>query len=368
MAQQHLKLLDELLSHPRFQEWAVGNAPELDPYWEDWTRHDPDRREVLLIARRIALSFHTGVPTISDEYVYGKINQAISTAHTYQEDDTVDVKRSNQSFIFAAAASLLLLLGLSWGYFVLFSGKRSSDLPSTHVSSLPNSLSIFSNTMDAAQHIVLSDGSSVVLQPNSTLHFPAHFQSDKREVHLQGEAFFEVVKNPHVPFYVLAEGTVTKVIGTSFRVKAKPNSRLLEINVKSGIVAVLRNKIQDDLDLNQIPENKYQRLTQNEHVVFDLNDEGLNSRSLKTQEPPRLEIEAMNFVYESAPINQVFNDLKTAYGVEIIYDEGLFTGCTLTAELSDEPLTKKIDWICKILEAEYLLEGNRIRITGSPCR
>ena len=51
--------------------------------------------------------------------------------------------------------------------------------------------------------VTLSDGTKVMLNANSTLEYPASFDdAEVREVHLKGEAHFEVTKNPHRPFVV----------------------------------------------------------------------------------------------------------------------------------------------------------------------
>ena len=98
--------------------------------------------------------------------------------------------------------------------------------------------------------VTLSDGTKVMLNANSTLEYPASFDdasSDKendaadeshqvREVHLKGEAHFEVTKNPHRPFVVKAGEMQTQVLGTIFDVKAyrkdAPKVTLMEGKVK----------------------------------------------------------------------------------------------------------------------------------------
>ena len=85
--------------------------------------------------------------------------------------------------------------------------------------------------------VTLSDGTKVMLNANSTLEYPASFDdAETREVHLKGEAHFEVTKNPHRPFVVKAGEMQTQVLGTIFDVKAyrkdAPKVTLMQGKVK----------------------------------------------------------------------------------------------------------------------------------------
>ena len=116
------------------------------------------------------------------------------------------------------------------------------------------SMELFSEVTSPKQvEQTLSDGTKVMLNANSTLEYPASFDdasTDKatgedratdashqvREVHLKGEAHFEVTKNPHRPFVVKAGEMQTQVLGTIFDVKAyrkdAPKVTLMQGKVK----------------------------------------------------------------------------------------------------------------------------------------
>lgn len=368
MARNYHKLLDQILSHPGFRDWAMGESPEMDEFWRKWVDNDAVKRETLETAKRMVLSFHKDTPSVSDEQIQKKIQQAISTAQSYEQEVARKPEIPLRRVIWTVAASFLLILGLGGGYLML-SGKKGAQTAGVAESKYEQTgeTRVFINDTPNARHILLSDGSSVILQPQSELSYPEQFQQDRREVQLIGEAFFEVVKNPHVPFYVRAQGTVAKVLGTSFRMKAKPGTHFLEVKVKSGRVAVLRNKLQGDFDLNNLPDDRFQLLKINEKIVFDLSRDELNTWEQTSESLARLPIELFTFAYESTPITRVFSDLEAAYGVHILYDPARFKGCSLTAELGDDPLPRKIQWICTILEAEYQISSDTITVFGSPC-
>ena len=85
--------------------------------------------------------------------------------------------------------------------------------------------------------LIFSDGTRVWLNAGSHLRFPAVFSDDQREVELEGEAYFEVVKDSLRPFLVKTGETVVKVLGTSFNVKAY-TGEVLRTTLVSGRVAV----------------------------------------------------------------------------------------------------------------------------------
>ena len=66
--------------------------------------------------------------------------------------------------------------------------------------------------------VVLSDGTKVYLNAASELKYPVQFDSKKRQVHLSGEAYFEVVRDTNRPFYVVTDAVRVKVYGTEFNV------------------------------------------------------------------------------------------------------------------------------------------------------
>ncbi|QEH39448.1 FecR domain-containing protein [Chitinophaga sp. XS-30] len=68
--------------------------------------------------------------------------------------------------------------------------------------------------------VELSDGSVVWLNSTSKMRFPFAFEQEKREVYIEGEAYFEVMADSQRPFIVHANNTNIQVLGTSFNVNA----------------------------------------------------------------------------------------------------------------------------------------------------
>jgi ferric-dicitrate binding protein FerR (iron transport regulator) len=79
---------------------------------------------------------------------------------------------------------------------------------------------IESLNLNEEQKVVnLPDGSSIMLKKEHVFRILNHLKAIKR-VYLTGEAFFEVAKDANKPFFVHANQVITKVLGTSFTVRA----------------------------------------------------------------------------------------------------------------------------------------------------
>ncbi|WP_158795312.1 FecR family protein [Pedobacter sp. L105] len=107
---------------------------------------------------------------------------------------------------------------------------NSADLLSKNIVSTPNG---------GQYQVDLSDGTKVWLNAKSTLKFPSSFKGGKtRQVELTGEAYFEVAKNPEVPFIVSSNQMKVKVLGTHFNIKAYDDEQQSSTTLLQGSVSL----------------------------------------------------------------------------------------------------------------------------------
>lgn len=166
---------------------------------------------------RLASSTHSPQGKFSAEESYGLLQKRLQP--------TSRSRRKILSIRYAAvAAGLVLLLGFGWMFYSYQSPVRM----------------LLANTSNETQRILLPDGSEVILNRHSSLRFPESFGSE-RIVELNGEAYFEVSKNPEKPFRVKAGGITVSVLGTHFNVDAYPADSLVETTLLEGSVAVSDN-------------------------------------------------------------------------------------------------------------------------------
>lgn len=92
----------------------------------------------------------------------------------------------------------------------------------------------------AEYRLKLDDGTLVHLNADSKLIYPVSFGADKREVILEGEAFFEVTKDSERPFVVHCPDYDVQVLGTSFNISAYPEEDFSHTTLVEGKVDVVR--------------------------------------------------------------------------------------------------------------------------------
>ena len=179
---------------------------------------------------------------------------------------------------------------------------------------------------DAGQQkvIVLPDKSTVELKANSSIAFNSNF-TKKREVKLDGEAVFNVVKMEGVPFTVTAKGAEIIVKGTKFHFKAYSDS--------SNIEAVL---IQGAIDFSTHSHNV--ALKPNQKVVYDKGSRRVNIIEVDAE----LEVFGKRF-FDAEPLGTVINALEQVYDCRISFTDARmenikFTGTIDRSNLLDHTL------------------------------
>jgi hypothetical protein len=260
------------------------------------------------------------------------------------------------------AASLLILSVV--GFLLYF--QRAKDIQEPEVLAVsPNPFTTSVNNGLATKTIVLADGSTIVLEPGSEVRYAKDFQND-REVFLTGEAFFTVTKDPSHPFMVYANEVTTKVLGTSFRIKANREEKEIVVAVKTGKVSVFA----------KTGTNKFQQ-TDTQEITLTPNQQAIYKRSehvvvKKVVEKPEVIAQRATISnnYFNARVILILKALSESYGVDIQYDKEALANCTLTSDIIEsEGLYDQLDIICSALGGTYTLENDAsIVIEANGCQ
>jgi ferric-dicitrate binding protein FerR (iron transport regulator) len=197
-----------------------------------------------------------------------------------------------------------------------------------------------------------SDGSWVKISPNSRIAYSTDFDTAAvREVYLSGEAFFQVAKSPHHPFHVITGEITTKVLGTSFCIRSFEKDTTIQVVVRTGKVSV-----------GGII------LTPNQRLVYRKEAQSFQKSLLDRPAMLTPEVSDESMVYEDTPLQQVFDQLSKAYGINIVYDSELLHKCTVTADLKGENFYKKLDLICRAIGATYEVLDGQVVIQSAGCQ
>jgi transmembrane sensor len=272
-------------------------------------------------------------------------------------------KKSGRTWLVAASV-LAALLAIT--FLFTYNKKNSADKTRTASTYIPAGLlKEVKNTSAAIQTFTLEDGSAVKLYPGAKLSYPAAFVVDKREVYLEGDAFFNVSKNPARPFYVYSNQIVTQVLGTSFEISGKTGR--IEVNVKTGKVAVYENHSVVNLDATQqksngviiTPNQKVTYYQEERHFITAIVDQPLPVAREEDRQIPDNQ-----FNYNDAPLTKVLKDIESTYELEIILENEKIRNCLFTGNLTGENLFNKLEGICLVFGATYELKGTKILLKG----
>ncbi|PJJ47800.1 FecR family protein [Hymenobacter chitinivorans] len=260
-------------------------------------------------------------------------------------------------------AAALVLLAVSIGLLMLTINRLPVPAHLTPVASANGWLQQTNQTRQV-QYFRLPDSSRISLHPGSRLRYHTALAGARREVYLEGEAFFQVSKNPQRPFLVFTNQVVTTVLGTSFRVKAYTAGQDASVAVLEGKVAV-QARAGAQLDASPAhPAAQGVLLLPNQQVVYSA-----ARRRLKKELVDRPVVLApQSFEFEARPVAEVLGALEKAYGVDIVYDKAKLASCTVSITFYDEPLFEKLGLLCKSLGAYYTLADANIIIHSEGCQ
>lgn len=360
MSKQYEKYtIEDFITDDDFIQWAKYPTDESDMFWQTVIKNQPEQSSIIhkakLVVQQLAIASKKTAPTDEIPIIWAEIK-----ADIYQKPQVMLLGFDWKKWAFAATILLIIGSGFWW---------QSNIFPNTNpvyerlTTNSSNQLREIINSSTKDQTVKLPDGSMAILKPHSRLSYAKSFDGKLREVYLAGEAFFEVTKNPKKPFMVYANGLVTKVLGTSFSIKAFETDREVTVKVKTGKVSVYAQNTTH----NQDPETNGVVLTPNQKMIFGKEDERFTRTLVEKPTPLISDQELQQMSFNDSPVEQIFLALEKAYGVKIIYDKDVINNCQLTTTLGDENLFEKLDIICAGIEANYKVIDAQVIITSNGC-
>ncbi|KIC01212.1 iron dicitrate transport regulator FecR [Flavobacterium sp. JRM] len=367
--------VEDFLADESFRLW-VQSEDDSDR-WEEWTLENPKRAKLVEEARLWLLAMNVPATTLSP----ADIQSALESTWNKIERKEIAEKATNspvlklwKNYWFSGAAAVLFFgLVASWFYTSNTNSTINTEVVTYKelVSENNEGLVEQTNNTNKSQIITLSDGSSVLLKPNSKLSYPKIFIGNERKVYLSGEGFFEISKNPKKPFFVFANEIVTRVVGTSFRIKAYSDQPNVEVLVRTGKVTVKSNELITNSKSSSKGEevillpNQALRFVREEFTFNKITDITLDESLAHSVG----NIEQLSFEFNDIPVTQIFRTIEQAYLVKIDFPYSKLKDCHLTTSLSDQPLPEKLKIICKSLgnNTSYEMNGNQIIITSNGC-
>jgi ferric-dicitrate binding protein FerR (iron transport regulator) len=365
MDQYHSFALEDFVWNPAFRNWVMNPTREDEEHWQNWLTENPGKRDTIRRARELVLAItpaNIPLPTSEKESAVHQIIGNINNEDFAGTASTTWLRRSWPSI----AAALLIMAGLGWNFW-FFNQKQQVSYEEL-VSHSAEQLIEKTNQTAKPLLVQLADGSSVNLNPGSKVSYPANFKSEKREVYLSGEAFFDIAKDPSRPFFVYSNEVITKVLGTSFTVRSYAGEKEVSVAVKTGRVAVFTREDPQATVKKESRELTGVVIEPNQQIVFIRESVKITKSLIASPELVDSNVNTPNFEFDETPVSNVFSDLQKAYGIEIIFDKNVMNGCPITARLTEMTLYEKLDLVCKAVGARYELIDGRIIIEGEGCK
>ncbi|HEV7350658.1 FecR family protein [Telluribacter sp.] len=294
----------EFLLDDDFLAWIKGAAPESDQIWEQWLSENPSRKKEVEKARLMVLAMSAKAKKVEPLLVnteWKKIKPVIEERQIDWFPAETEKKNLVLPVLFRVAAAAVLLLFMVWAG----RGMKWSDEVTT-------ATLMQQEVADGQQlTIKLIDGTVIKLNAGSKLSYPKKFLSNKREVQLTGEAYFEVASRPEAPFIIHTDNVRIEVLGTKFTVKAYPEGENVKVAVVEGKVGVNTSETSGEKEKQQ--EEVY--LTKNEMATFQKDKNELVVTSFNTND--LLGWKDGILFFEKASFSEIVRKLERWYGVKI---------------------------------------------------
>lgn len=192
-------------------------------------------------------------------------------------------------------------------------------------------------TVPAGQRVNISlpDGSNVWLNAGTKMQYPLSFMKDKREVILDGEAYFEVAHNKDCPFIVHTHAMAVEVLGTTFDVEAYAAKNMFEASLISGKIKI--HSLQNANSSIIMYPNQRATLVDGKVAISNIDDynvyrwrEGL-------------------YCFKNKPFIDIMKDLEKYYDLEIRIEKNTAMDIALTGKFR---ISDGLDYALRVLKKD----------------
>jgi len=240
------------MANKDFRDWVFTPMKDRNLYWEKWMDAHPEHKEAVNEARNSLLKLKFKEYHLEESELEEILRNIISNRVSDRNQNAFTVKNSVTWWLKIAASILAIAFSIyTIRYFT--NSVRENSLEQRVVQ-----IKKAFNPEGRKSRIKLPDGTIVNLNAGSSLLFPAEFSDTLRIVELQGEAFFDVVRDESRPFIVKTNNLETEVLGTTFNVRAFDEEAEINVALVSGKVKVRdsRKLSNDKVDHYLLPGEK----------------------------------------------------------------------------------------------------------------
>ena len=330
-----------------FQSFVLA-ADEADiAFWKKWIALHPEKQDEITEAIKLLDALYARLP--QDEMAAG-LNEFITSIKVE------NTRNEKHAFIgqghpwpmtrflrYAAMLAFFIIAGfLTYSYTRhLWGGEPQDETVAKMVEK--------STTRGQKSIITLKDGTQIRLNAESKIRFPENFSDSTRMVTLEGEAYFEVARDPTRPFIVECGGLYTKVLGTSFNINAYPENKKIAVDLVEGKVLVYGKNAQKS-SLYLLPDQQ---------ASYDKDDDNIQLGSFNPKEATAWKDGIIRF--NKASFEEMRRVLERWYDVKFeIVKNPVMTG--FTGEFQNQSLDAVLKGIGFSVGFKFQIEGRKVII------
>ena len=207
---------------------------------------------------------------------------------------------------------------------------------------------------DRKRVVHLPDGSMVLLNKNSRLDYPGVFGDTSREVVLSGEAYFDVMHLAGRPFIVHTGKLRTRVLGTTFNIRAYPGDKAIAITVTSGKVQVMNERASVGM------------LVADQQIRYDVSGETILQKKVDVR--PLVAWRPSEVSFDDITMEEAARRVGEWFGVTVHFVNPALKDCRITASFyREDQLEEIMTVICAVNQMSYTIHEKDVSIDGRGC-
>ncbi len=197
-------------------------------------------------------------------------------------------------------------------------------------------------------NITLPDGSKVWLNSQSKLTYSADFNIEKRELDLDGEAYFEVAHNKNKPFIVRSNDMAVEALGTAFGVKAYNEDNLISSILMTGKVRV---KTPDGESI----------LSPNERILYD------KTTHKATQSKVTNATDFTGWIhnelrFENESLAEIAKTIQRVYNIEVVFASDKLKHQRYTGNINNNSLESVLNIITLTSPVSFQIKNQKVTL------
>lgn len=295
-------------------------------------------------------SLDSGQPEVfagaDEENLYNRIQVQIAA----QTREKVEVAPVTVFWIYAIRIAAVLCMALGFVYYFYFRPEKKIAVATPAASDWVS----FENKEKQVAKYILPDSTLVWLNPGAKLSYSRTF--GQRQVSFSGEGFFDVTPDKTHPFVIYSGNMKTRVLGTSFNVRANVAEATCRVTVVTGVVEV-----------ESLKEKKPVILRPKQQVVFAKNSNTLTVKTLPDNNPAKEIWQTVSLVFDEVPMAEVAERLGKIFHVSIEFKNPEIKKCRLKVDFNNQRLPEILEMIDALLGTTYEIEGDKITLGGEGC-